>query len=210
MDQRNQQKQQAGGGQQKPSQQQQPKQNSSQTGTQQNEEVVDKKLRDVTESRPEQRDQQKERGGQGGQQAAHLTPDQISFYDETLKKQIEGSYRTDGKAVHVSSVKYGIKSAPYGSLGTFIDQYGLDLLAQKLLSELARDSGSGLTQGAKMSDQRNQQNQQGGIGDRQQSGSGQKPAQQRRQPIQKPGFVPEGEEEGGGEAGSGAGTPSSI
>jgi hypothetical protein len=35
----------------------------------------------------------------------YLTPDQISFYDETLKKQIEGSYRYDGKAIHVRSVK---------------------------------------------------------------------------------------------------------
>ena len=73
----------------------------------------------------------------------HINHDQISFYDESLKKQIEGSYRTDGKAVHVSSVKYGINSAPYGDRGTFVDQNGLDLLARKLLSELAQDSGSG-------------------------------------------------------------------
>jgi hypothetical protein len=26
---------------------------------------------------------------------AHLSPDQVSFYDESLKKQIEGSYRDD-------------------------------------------------------------------------------------------------------------------
>jgi hypothetical protein len=69
-----------------------------------------------------------------------MSNDQISFYDEILKRQIEGSYRTDGKAVHVRS-HYGIKSAPYGDLGTFPDQAGLDLLAQKLLSELARDPG---------------------------------------------------------------------
>lgn len=69
----------------------------------------------------------------------HMADDQVSFYDETLKKQIEGSYRTDGRAVHVRSIKYGIKSAPYGALGTFPDQVGLNLLAQKLLSELARD-----------------------------------------------------------------------
>lgn len=69
----------------------------------------------------------------------HIGDDQISFYDESLKKQIEGSYRTDGRAVHVRSIKYGIKSAPYGDLGTFPDQAGLDLLAQKLLTELARD-----------------------------------------------------------------------
>lgn len=71
----------------------------------------------------------------------HIAHDQVSFYDESLKKQVEGSYRTDGKAVHVRS-KYGINSAPYGDRGTFPDQAGLDLLAQKLLSELALDSGS--------------------------------------------------------------------
>ena len=73
----------------------------------------------------------------------HIADDQISFYDESLEKQIEGSYRTDGKAVHVCSIKYGIKSAPYGDLGTFPDQAGLDLLAQKLLSELASDPDGG-------------------------------------------------------------------
>jgi hypothetical protein len=74
--------------------------------------------------------------------ARQRSTDQISFYDEALKKQIEGSYRTDGKAVHVRSVKYGIKSAPYGHFGTFVDQEALDLLAQKLLSELAREAGA--------------------------------------------------------------------
>jgi hypothetical protein len=54
--------------------------------------------------------------------AKHMADDQISFYDDSLKEQIEGYYVTDGKAVHVRSVKYGIKSAPYGHLGTFIDQ----------------------------------------------------------------------------------------
>lgn len=72
-----------------------------------------------------------------------MAVDQISFYDESLKKHIEGSYRTDGKAVHVRS-HYGIKSAPYGSHGTFIDKDSQDLLAQKLLSELAHAAnGSG-------------------------------------------------------------------
>jgi hypothetical protein len=67
-----------------------------------------------------------------------LAHDQISFYDESLKKQIEGSYKTDGRSVHVRS-HYGIKSARYGDLGTFPDQAGLDLLAQKLLSQLAQN-----------------------------------------------------------------------
>ena len=75
--------------------------------------------------------------------AEHMPTDQVSFYDESLKKQIEGSYVSDGKAIHVSSVKYGIKSAPYGHLGTFVDQDALDLFAQKLLSELAREAAEG-------------------------------------------------------------------
>src|SRR5215470_7592350 len=68
---------------------------------------------------------------------AHLSPDQISFYDETLKKQIEGSYRDDGKKIHVRSEVYGARSAPRG--GCF-DHYEVKLLAQKVLSELARDA----------------------------------------------------------------------
>ena len=71
--------------------------------------------------------------------AAHMATDQISFYDESLKKQIEGSYVSDGKEIHVSSV-YGIKSASYGDLGACIDHNAQVLLAQKLLSELARDA----------------------------------------------------------------------
>ena len=72
--------------------------------------------------------------------AKHMSTDQISFYDKSLKKQIEGSYKTDGKAIHVSSAFYGTKSAPYGDLGACIDRNAQILLAQKLLSELARDA----------------------------------------------------------------------
>jgi hypothetical protein len=72
--------------------------------------------------------------------AKHMSTDQISFYDESLKKQIEGSYVTDGKAIRVSSAVYGTKSAPYGDLGPCIDRNAQVLLAQKLLSELARDA----------------------------------------------------------------------
>ena len=71
--------------------------------------------------------------------AARMATDQVSFYDESLKKQIEGSYVSDGKAIHVSSL-YGCKSAPYSDLGACIDQNAQVLLAQKLLSELARDA----------------------------------------------------------------------
>jgi hypothetical protein len=64
-------------------------------------------------------------------------PNHISFYDESLKKQIEGSYVTDGKSIHAGSGTLGSKSARYGHLGMFMDKSGQDLLAQKLMSELA-------------------------------------------------------------------------
>jgi hypothetical protein len=76
------------------------------------------------------------------ERSAHMTTDQISFYDESLKKQIEGSFISDGKSIHVSSV-YGTKSFPYNDLGACIDYNAEVLLVQKLLSELARDPGSG-------------------------------------------------------------------
>jgi hypothetical protein len=67
-----------------------------------------------------------------------MATDQISFYDESLKKQIEGSFISDGKSIHVSSA-YGVKS----DLGACIDHNSQVLLAQKLLSGLAHDPGSG-------------------------------------------------------------------
>jgi hypothetical protein len=55
----------------------------------------------------------------------------------------------------------------------------------------------------------NQQNQQVGQGWQQPGGGGQKPGQQQRQPIQKPGVVPRGEEDSGAE-GTGGGAASSV
>jgi hypothetical protein len=75
------------------------------------------------------------------ERSAHMATDRVSFYDESLKKQIEGSFVSDGKKIHVFSV-YGSKSASYGDLGACIDHNAQVLLAQKLLSELARDPGS--------------------------------------------------------------------
>jgi hypothetical protein len=71
------------------------------------------------------------------QSNGHMTPDQISFYDEVLKKQIEGSYRYDGKWIYVASQAYGARTAPRGGI---IDVFALNLFAQKVLSELARDA----------------------------------------------------------------------
>jgi hypothetical protein len=77
-----------------------------------------------------------------GERSGQMANDQISFYDETLKKQIEGSFVTDGKSIRVSSA-YGIKSAPYGDLGACIDYNSQVVLARKLLSETARDAAKG-------------------------------------------------------------------
>src|SRR5213595_3804389 len=68
------------------------------------------------------------------ERSAHMATDQISFYDESLKKQIEGSFISDGKSIHVSSA-YGTKSVPYNDLGACIDYNSQVLLARKLLSE---------------------------------------------------------------------------
>jgi hypothetical protein len=78
----------------------------------------------------------------GIQQHRGVPTDQVSFYDESLKKQIEGSFKTDGKSIHVSSA-YGVMSFPYNDLGASIDHDAQVLLVQKLLSELARDPDSG-------------------------------------------------------------------
>ncbi len=119
---------------------------------------------------PDQRDQQKQQGGQRGQQqsgvveisghqarqpsqkpeqggqqqhgSGHMSTDQISFYDESLKKEVQGSFKSDGKSIHIFS-EYGNKSASYVDLGPCTDYNAQVLLAKKLLSELARDPGSG-------------------------------------------------------------------
>ena len=71
-----------------------------------------------------------------------MATDQISFYDESLKKQIEGSFISDGNYIHVYSV-YGTKSFPYTDLGACIDYNAQVSFVQKVFSELARDPGSG-------------------------------------------------------------------
>jgi hypothetical protein len=71
-----------------------------------------------------------------------MATDQISFYDESLRKQIEGSFISDGREIRVSSI-YGTKSFSYSDLGACIDYDAQVLFVQKLLSELARDPGSG-------------------------------------------------------------------
>jgi hypothetical protein len=67
-------------------------------------------------------------------------PYHVSFYDESLKAQVEGSYTTDGKFIHAGSGELGFRSAPVADRGTFIDKAGNVKLAQKLLSDLAHDA----------------------------------------------------------------------
>ena len=66
----------------------------------------------------------------------------ICFFDETLKKQIEGFYKYDGKAIHVSTYGYGARSTPplFSVLGRFPDHNALQLFAKQVASELARDA----------------------------------------------------------------------
>jgi len=97
------------------------------------------------QNREQQRQQPSLKPVQGGQQhggGGHIAKDQISFYDEALKKQIEGSFKTDGKSIHVFSA-YGNKSFPYNDLGAIIDYNAQVSLVQKVLGELARDPSSG-------------------------------------------------------------------
>jgi hypothetical protein len=65
-------------------------------------------------------------------------PYHVSFYDESLETQVEGSYTTDGKRIHVGSGELGYKSAPIGHYGTFVDKKGNVELAKRLLSDLTR------------------------------------------------------------------------
>ena len=66
----------------------------------------------------------------------------ICFFDETLKKQIEGFYKYDGKAIHVSTYGYGARSTPplFSVLGRFPDHNALQLFAKQVAGELARDA----------------------------------------------------------------------
>ncbi len=68
-----------------------------------------------------------------------MATDQISFYDESLKKQIEGYFISDGRQIHVRSL-YGVKSFPYNDLGACIDYNAQVAAAKKVLSAMAHDA----------------------------------------------------------------------
>lgn len=72
-----------------------------------------------------------------------MATDQISFYDESLQKQIEGFFVSDGREIRVSSI-YGLKSVPYSDLGACIDYNAQVLAVKKLLSAMARDATKGM------------------------------------------------------------------
>ena len=72
-----------------------------------------------------------------GQEFCPFEPRPGLFLRRNSKKQIQGSYRDDGKKIYVCSQVYGARSAHRG--GCF-DHYEVELLAQKVLSELARDA----------------------------------------------------------------------
>jgi hypothetical protein len=68
-----------------------------------------------------------------------MATDQISFYDESLQKQIEGFFVSDGRDIRVSSI-FGLRSVPYADLGACIDYNAQVLTVKKLLSAMARDA----------------------------------------------------------------------
>lgn len=68
-----------------------------------------------------------------------MATDQISFYDESLQKQIEGYFVSDGREIHVHSL-YGRKSFPYNDLGACIDYNAQVSAAKKVLIAMARDA----------------------------------------------------------------------
>lgn len=68
-----------------------------------------------------------------------MATDQISFYDESLQKQIEGFFVSDGREIRVSSI-YGLKSVPYTDLGACTDYNAQVSTVKKLLSAMARDA----------------------------------------------------------------------
>ncbi len=70
-----------------------------------------------------------------------MATDQISFYDESLQKQLEGFFQSDGREIRVSSV-YGLKCIPYADLGAIIDYNAQVSAAKKVLSAMARDAGA--------------------------------------------------------------------
>jgi hypothetical protein len=71
-----------------------------------------------------------------------MASDQVSFYDESLQKKIEGFFISDGREIRVHSV-YGLKTIPYADLGECIDYNAQVSYVKQLLSGMARDAAKG-------------------------------------------------------------------
>lgn len=67
-----------------------------------------------------------------------MATDQISFYDESLHKQVEGFFASDGREICVSSI-YGLKRIPYADLGACIDYAAQVVAVKNVLRSMARD-----------------------------------------------------------------------
>jgi hypothetical protein len=113
---------------------------------------------------------------------------------------------TDDPVVDASDVEVNVSNCEVTLSGT------VDNREERRRAEDCAERVSGVTHvqnNLRVKQALNQQKQQGGQGWQQQGGSGQKPGQQQRQPVQKPGVVPRGEEDSGAE-GVGGGPASSV
>jgi hypothetical protein len=71
-----------------------------------------------------------------------MATDQVSFYDESLQKQLEGFFISDGREIRVHSV-YGLQCVPYSDLGAIIDYSAQVSAVKKALSAMARVGAKG-------------------------------------------------------------------
>lgn len=71
-----------------------------------------------------------------------MATDQVSFYDESLKKQLEGFFISDGREIRVHSV-YGLQCVPYADLGAIIDYSAQVSAVKKALSAMAHGAKGG-------------------------------------------------------------------
>jgi osmotically-inducible protein OsmY len=110
---------------------------------------------------------------------------------------------TDDPVVDASDVEVNVSNCEVTLSGTVENR------EERRRAEDCAERVSGVTHvqnNLRVKQARNQEKQQGGQGGQQ--GGGQKPGQQQRQPIQKPGWVPKGEEDSGAESAGGGGASS--
>ena len=113
---------------------------------------------------------------------------------------------TDDPVVDASDVEVNVSNSEVTLSGT------VDSREERRRAEECAERVSGVTHvqnNLRVKQARNQQEQQRAQGGQQQGGGGQKSGQQQRQPVQKPGWIPAGEQEGGAES-SGGGPASPV